>query len=545
MGRKPENKKFLRRDAENIGQTKSRKSTQRAHQIFLCVLCVFVVGSLFLAPPPARAQPAYVPSADGGYVPDEVLVKLSGPVSSAQRKNLDKAGEVTDSGMELSDDNSLVVLKVPKGAVQQTIDDLQKQPGVVYAEPNYYAYAQDVIPNDPAWPSQYGPRHINAPAAWEISKGAAGVTIAIIDSGVDFNQLDLAPKLVAGHNYINPDDVPQDDFGHGTQVAGIAAAVTNNDLGIAGTSWGARIMPVKVLDEFGNGTFANLAAGIRFAARHGARVINLSLGGPGFSQTLQGAVNYAAGLGVVLVAAAGNHPSGSSSVLYPAAFPNVIAVSATDMTDNIASFSNSGPEVDLAAPGVDIISVGLDESLVTESGTSFSAPFVSGAAAILLGIPGNRYSSDVIRQLKTTAKDLGPGGPDDFYGNGLLQLDLALELAVNEQKEKDEHEGASGPSDTPEPAGGSGGGPGSGFGSGEASFTPTPTMTATPTSTATATSTPTLTATPTATSGGALFAEKATPQPPQPMPPMPVVAGFFLLAGMGLIGYALVLLRSR
>jgi len=509
------------------------------------VLCVFVVGSLFLAPPPARAQPAYVPPADGGYVPDEVLVKLSGPVSSAQRKNLDKAGEVTDSGMELSDDNSLVVLKVPKGAVQQTIDDLQKQPGVVYAEPNYYAYAQDVIPNDPAWPSQYGPRHINAPAAWEISKGAAGVTIAIIDSGVDFNQLDLAPKLVAGHNYINPDDVPQDDFGHGTQVAGIAAAVTNNDLGIAGTSWGARIMPVKVLDEFGNGTFANLAAGIRFAARHGARVINLSLGGPGFSQTLQGAVNYAAGLGVVLVAAAGNHPSGSSSVLYPAAFPNVIAVSATDMTDNIASFSNSGPEVDLAAPGVDIISVGLDESLVTESGTSFSAPFVSGAAAILLGIPGNRYSSDVIRQLKTTAKDLGPGGPDDFYGNGLLQLDLALKLAVNEQKEKDEHEGASGPSDTPEPAGGSGGGPGSGFGSGEASFTPTPTMTATPTSTATATSTPTLTATPTATSGGALFAEKATPQPPQPMPPMPVVAGFFLLAGMGLIGYALVLLRSR
>jgi thermitase len=538
-------KPFNRKGAKNL---KDVKSTKRAYKIIFCVLCIFVLGALSGAPLAARAQPANVPAADGptGYVPDEVLVKVRASAPSALRKNLGKLGKATDSGLALSD-GSLLVLKVPAGTVEKTIADLQKQPGVVYAEPNYYVYAQDVIPNDPEWPSQYGPRHIHAPAAWEISKGSTGVTIAILDSGVDFSQPDLAPKLVVGRSFVVGADTPQDDYGHGTQVAGVAAAVTNNHEGIAGISWGARILPVKVLDSTGSGWSDDVAAGIYFAANSGARVINLSLGGPippEYTHTLCNAVTYAVDLGVVVVAAAGN--SYGAGVYYPGACPGALAISATDQTDQFAFFSSQGPEVALAAPGVDIISVGWladPNPLVPGSGTSFSAPFVSGAAAILLGIPGNRYSSDVIRQLETTAKDLGPGGWDEFYGYGLLRLDAALKLAVKEhpQKEKAENEASA----TPELAGG--------FIGGAASPTPTPTMTATATSTSTSTSTatPTLTststptATATATPGGDLAA-KPTDQPVAglSMPPMPVVAGFFLLAGLALIGYALALRRS-
>jgi subtilisin family serine protease len=534
------------------------RNTKRAFKIALCALCVFVTGSLFLAPPAARAR-GQAPSAAGGYVPDEVLVKVSNSASGVQRKSLGKVGKVTDSGLPVSG-GSVLVIQVPQGTVQQAIDDLQKQPGVIYAEPNYYVTAQDVIPNDPAWPNQYGPRHIGAPAAWEISKGAAGVTIAIVDSGVDFQQPDLAAKIVVGANILDPNASPQDDYGHGTLVASVAAAITNNHTGIAGVSWGARIMPVKVLNEFGNGTFLGVADGITFAADHSARVINLSLSNsvPLSSppQTLCDAVAYAAGKGVVVVAAAGNFAS-DVSFYFPASCPGALAISATDMTDNIASFSNHGSEVALAAPGVDIIADGCvscpfpEPELVTESGTSFSAPFVSGAAAILLGIPGNGFSSDVINELETTALDLGAPNRDPVFGFGLLQIDKALQLAVTEhplpptptanRPKKEKGDGIVGPTDTPEFTGG--------FGAGGGAPSLTPTLTATVTPTATVTSTPTLTATltdtPTATAGAAL-AVKPTPPPAAvlPMPPMPWVAGFFLLAGMGLIGYALVLRRS-
>ncbi len=201
-------KPFNRRGAKNLKDVKSAKG---AYKIFLCALCIFVVGALSGAPRAARAQPAHVPAADGppgGYVPNQVLVKVSGSAPSALRKNLGKLGKATDSGLAVSD-GSLLVLKVPAGTVEKTIADLQKQPGVVYAEPNYYLYAQDVIPNDPEWPSQYGPRHIRAPAAWEISKGSTGVTIAILDLGVDFSQPDLAPKLVVGFAVLSSGLIPR------------------------------------------------------------------------------------------------------------------------------------------------------------------------------------------------------------------------------------------------------------------------------------------------------------------------------------------------
>ena len=544
----------------------AQRPKNKIFRIFLSVLWVCLVGGLFGAPPPAMAQPARAQgqalAADGGYVPDEVLVKVSVSASSVQRKSLGKVGKVSDSGLPVSG-GSVLVIKVPAGTVQQAIQDLEKQPGVVYAEPNYYVTAQEVIPNDPAFPNQYGLERINAPAAWEITKGAAGVTIAILDSGVDFHQPDLADKLVVGANILDPLASPQDDYGHGTLVASVAAAITNNDIGIAGVSWGARIMPVKVLDEFGDGTFLGVAVGIKFAADNSARVINLSLGGAAdpngdSAKTICGAVADAVAAGVVVVAAAGNTYGGG--VLYPAACPDALAITGTDMNNQIAYFSPRGSEIFLAAPGVQIIGDGLlgggRPSLVSEDGTSLSAPFVSGAAAILLGIPGNGFSSDVVHQLETTALDLGAPNFDPVFGFGLLQIDKALQLAIRTslpptltpsatkpEKKKEKGDGIVGPTDTPEFAG-SGGFSGGG---GAVSSTPTPTATATFTSTATSTPTSTATATetPTATPGVALAIQPTVPPATVvPMPPMPWVAGFFLLAGMALIGYALVLRRG-
>jgi subtilisin family serine protease len=543
------------------------KNSRRVYKIFLGILCVFVATALFGAPPPAMAQPSgargEASSADGGYVPDEVLVKVSSSASGVQRKSLGKIGKATESGLEVSG-GDLLVLKVPAGTVKQAIADLQKQPGVIYAEPNYYVTAQEVIPNDPAFlnHSQYGLQLINAPAAWEITKGAAGVTIAIIDSGVDFHQPDLAAKIVKGTNILNPSAKPQDDNreSHGTVVASVAAALTNNHEGIAGVSWGARIMPVKVLDANGNGDFFGVAAGIIFATKNNARVINLSLGGsPDPAQngedarTLCGAVADAVAAGVVVVAAAGNTYGGD--VLYPAACPDALAVTGTDSSNQIALFSPRGSQIALSAPGVEIIGDGRvgggRPSLVTLSGTSLSAPFVSGAAAILLGIPGNATYNNVVRQMETTALNLGA---HSTFGFGLLQLDAALQLAVSEHplpptptatepKKRDEGDGIVGPTDTPEFAGSGG------FGGGGGAISSTPTATATATSTSTATSTLTATATSTdtpAATPGAALAVKTTSPPAViiPMPPMPWVAGFFLLAGMVLIGYALVLRRN-
>jgi subtilisin family serine protease len=249
---------------------------------------------------------------------------------------------------------------------------------------------------------------------------------------VDYGHVDLAGKIDAGHNFIACPDtnipcpfLPQDDFGHGTHVAGIAAASTNNGAGIAGVSWGARIMPLKVLNSSGSGTFENVAAAIVWAVDHGAQVINLSLGGSAYSAGLENAVLYAYGNNVLMAASSGN--TGSNFVLYPARFPQVIAVGASNMSNQPASFSNYGPEVDLAAPG-DFIYSTLPGGYGFRTGTSMSAPHVSGLASILFGYV---TSADSVRGIiESTALDIGPVGWDDYSGAGLIQMDAAIALVV-------------------------------------------------------------------------------------------------------------------
>jgi len=383
-----------------------------------------VTPSITVSPAPTATSPE-VETLPGNYVDDEILVKFK---SRTVGQSIDQCLLLADTTVE-SRINALgvLLLKIPAGKVSEMVARMRDCPDLEYAEPNYLAQVVDVIPNDPYYASQYGLAAIRAPQGWGLSSGSSAVTIAVVDSGVDFAHLDLSTKLVPGYDFANGDNFPQDDNGHGTHVAGIAAASSDNGLGVSGVSWGARIMPVKVLNAAGNGTFANVAAGIVWAADNGAQVINLSLGGSSSSATLQNAVDYAYGKGLVIVAASGN--SGSNFVLYPARYPHVIAVAATDSSNARASFSNYGPEVDLSAPGVSIYSTVIG-GYGYNSGTSMSAPFVSGLAAVLRGLPGNASPDAIEAEMESSALDLGSAGRDDFYGAGLIQMDAAIQLVL-------------------------------------------------------------------------------------------------------------------
>jgi thermitase len=268
---------------------------------------------------------------------------------------------------------------------------------VRYVEPNYLAFAF-ATPNDPQYSQQYGPQRIQANLAWDIWQPQRTVYIAIIDTGIDSNHPDLTNKMrrhsngaVYGWNTLNNTTNALDDNGHGTHCAGIAAAEINNGVGIAGVAaWNpnvansrayVQLMPVKVLSSSGSGTLDGVARGITWAADNGAHILSLSLGAGSGAQQLQDAVNYAWNRGCLVVAAAGN--GGSSSPQYPAYYTNSIAVAATDSSDRLASFSQYGSWVDIAAPGVGILSTIPNSRYAFYDGTSMACPHVAGAAAVL------------------------------------------------------------------------------------------------------------------------------------------------------------------
>ena len=210
-------------------------------------------------------------------------------------------------------------------------------------------------PNDPLFDQQWALAKIEAKGAWKIA-GANDITIAVIDSGTDLDHPEFDGRIVAGHDFVNRDDEPDDDYGHGTQVAGVAAAAANNDLGIAGLAWNAKIMPVKVLDRRGRGMSSNLTCALYWVADKGAHVINISIISFGPSLGMQSAINYAVEEGALIFAAAGNLFEDGNPLTYPAAHEGVTAVAASDKDDGHAWFSSAGSFVDIAAPGVSIFS---------------------------------------------------------------------------------------------------------------------------------------------------------------------------------------------
>lgn len=332
--------------------------------------------------------------------------------------------------------------QVPPGKEKEAAARLVQEPAVEWAQPNYvyHALAEEtsppilpsllaqVLPNDPYLDSQWGLKRVRAPDAWMITRGDPSVTVAVVDTGLDFSHPDKPTHLMPGFNFIDPNQPPNDDYGHGTRVTGIIAAATDNSEGIAGVAPEITVMELKVLDSTGQGTEYDVAQALDYAASHGARIVNLSLGGSGDPDDVMcnaTAQSYASGL--LLVAAAGN--SGPPPI-YPAACPGVLAVGATDDTDAVAYFSVPGSYVSLAAPGVYILSTTMGGDYGYGSGTSFASPHVAGAAALIWSAQPSLSVEDVATILKSTAQDIGDPGWDQYSGWGRLDAKAAIDLAT-------------------------------------------------------------------------------------------------------------------
>jgi thermitase len=314
-------------------------------------------------------------------VPGQVVVQFLPESSELERAAyVESFGGTVVNTIEALD---TVVLNVPE---EIALEPLPASPIVQQAEQDHFISALDnVNPNDPNYASQWALSAINAPAIWaQIPEDTPTVTVAVVDTGICPAHEDLAGRIVAGWDFIEKDAVPQDANGHGCFVSGLIAANMNNGVGIAGVAPNANIMPLRVLDANGNGSDSNVAAAIVYAANHGAQVINLSLGGSYPSLAMENAVNYAVAKGVSVVAAAGN--SGTLGALYPAKYPAAIAVGSLDSNLQHSSFSNYGSDIDIWAPGGNIMSTKLSGGYGTGSGTSFAAPYVAGAKAIDLAL---------------------------------------------------------------------------------------------------------------------------------------------------------------
>lgn len=283
-------------------------------------------------------------------------------------------------------------------------------------------------PDDPNVSQQWALTNIQAFEAWDITTGGP-IVVAVIDTGVSATHPDLKDKVLPGYNAVLDNNASDDDHGHGTAIAGLIAARTNNSLGIAGICWDCRILPIKVLNTQGTGEDHDLARGIRWATDNGAQIINLSLGGAEDSQILRDAIQYAADRNVLLIAASGNDRQLGNFTNYPAAYEQVVAVGATTNSDKIAGFSNTGDHVDIAAPGVALWTTTLDGDYGPPNGTSFSSPFVSGVAALVMTLRSDLSSVDIACILKASADDKGTPGKDAEYGWGRLNALKAVQLA--------------------------------------------------------------------------------------------------------------------
>lgn len=319
-------------------------------------------------------------------VPGEFVVKFRPGTTDSARDSAVSAlgGRFFDSIPSLGADAVVfpaLKASAKQGGAEAVINALKKNPNVEYVEPNYI-YSVNFTPNDPGLSQQWAWSRIQAFQAWDVTQGSSSTVIGIVDTGIQRTHPDLDSKIVAGYDYVQNDNAPDDGNGHGTHVAGTSAAETNNGTGGAGTCPGCRLMPVRVLDNNGSGSLVNVANGINFAANNGARVINLSLGGTG-STTLQNAVNNAWNQGVFLACAAGNSNTSSTGSAYPAAYPNCFAVASTTSTDARSSFSNYGNWVEVAAPGSSIYSTWINSGYNTISGTSMATPHVAGLAGLL------------------------------------------------------------------------------------------------------------------------------------------------------------------
>jgi serine protease len=390
------------------------------------------------------------------WSPDEILVKFKRGVSE---NSILKANQKHDAAViSKSKRGEFHRLRVPPTkTVEEMVEIYSKNPNVEYAEPNFLAAAL-FVPSDPYYSYQWNFDNpstggINMELAWDVETGSTNVIVAVIDTGVAYEnngrRYKLAPDLagtsfVPGYDFVNNDTHPNDDEGHGTHVTGTIAQRTDNNSGVAGIAFNVSIMPIKVLNSNGSGSYAGIADGIYFAADNGADVINMSLGGSSSSTTLRNALAYAYNRGVTIVCAAGNEYQSGNPPSYPAAYDAYcIAVGATRFDETRSYYSNTGSYVDIAAPGGDInVDQNFDgygDGILQQTfgnnpksfgyyfyqGTSMASPHVAGVAALLIsnGVTG---PDNVREALQKTAKDKAPSGWDPQFGWGIVDAHAAL-----------------------------------------------------------------------------------------------------------------------
>jgi subtilisin family serine protease len=392
----------------------------------ICVVALLAITAMMLS---GRKQDVHaekkniVTEPAEQFVPGRVLVKFHDNIQPAHARNIiaglgaRDADEIPNIGVH--------VLDLPYQASEKAfVNAFQSQPEVEFAELDRIVAPAGVIPNDPWYAGgEWHLPKISASDAWSTTTGSSAIVIAILDSGVDGTHEDLAGNMVAGWNIYNNNSDTADVNGHGTNVAGAAAARSNNSLGVASVCWNCRIMPVRISDSTGSATYSSIASGLNWAADHGARVANISYI-VSDSSTVTAAAKYFQGKGGVVAVSAGNYSTFDSA----ADNPYVLTVSATDIYDVHSDFSNYGNNVDLAAPEAVYTTV-RGGGYMYAGGTSFSAPIVAGVAALVLSVNPNLTGPQVQDILKQSADDLGTAGWDIYYGSGRVNAARAVAMA--------------------------------------------------------------------------------------------------------------------
>jgi hypothetical protein len=323
---------------------------------------------------------------------------------------------------------------VPAGEnVANVLERMQQRTDLVRAAEEEGEQVAKVVPNDSLYRLyQWNLRRIGMEQAWDLRPSAADVIVGVLDTGVDLMHPDLRPNLLLdlGYDFLSNTPRPQDDESHGTAVAGIIGAVGNNRDGVTGIAWRVKLLPIKALNSDGRGPDSAMVKAILYATDNGARVINISSTGSRYSAALETAVQYAQDKGALVVAAAGNTGDRDNAINYPAAFDGVVAVSAIDENDQLASFSQRQAYVALAAPGVDVASTAWwgagRGAYASQSGTSIAAPHVSGAAALLWGLRPDLEAQDIVTALQASADHVG--STDMGYGSGILNVGRAVAM---------------------------------------------------------------------------------------------------------------------